>query len=376
MNIKPHYTVLIENDIVRFVFTGTLSFDTLAQWRTIDISTDIDATNRHVVLDVTACTLVDSACLMLLSDLQQRLLVGNVETVEFRVPDHVQHMVAVLRESKQNRPNRNTQSALAKSIESIGLRTQNIIADTRQFIEFIGDITLSAGKLLVRPHLMRWKDFPLYFAQAGVFAVPIILIVGALIGVIIGYQGAMQLKMFGADRFLADLVGISVTRELGPLIAAILISGRSGAAFAAEIGTMKVGEEVASLRSLGIDTTLFLIWPRMIAVMLAAPLLTMLCIVAAIAGGMGAGLATLDITVAGFVTSLHEALPVKHLLVGLGKSIVFGMLIAVVGAFRGMQVRGGAEAVGRFTTSAVVTCILFVILLDAVFAIILQTLGI
>jgi len=258
----------------------------------------------------------------------------------------------------------------------IGEEAKSFFNDVISFIEFFGQIFAALLNLLINPSKMRWKDFPFHFTRAGVNAVFICLLIMALLGLITGYQGAVQLKHFGADIFVADLVGISIARELSPLMIAILVAGRSGSAFAAEIGTMKVSEEIDALKSMGFDYIQFLVLPRVLSVAIAMPILTLLGDFAGIGGGIIASLATLDISLSGFLNELQRALTFGDLFSGLGKSIIFGFLIASVGCFRGLQVKGGAESVGKYTTISVVTGILMIILADAVFTFLFQAIGI
>lgn len=258
----------------------------------------------------------------------------------------------------------------------IGNVTLTILSDSRLLIEFFGDLVLKYLNLIIHPTHMRWKDFPYHFMRAGVNALPIILLIVFLIGIITGYQGALQLGQFGADIYIADLIGISITRELAPLMTAILVAGRSGSAFAAEIGTMKVSEEIDALNSMGFDTMRFLVLPRVTAVVLAIPILTILADIAGVGGGLIAAVSTLDITMTGYLNQLHKALSFADVFSGIAKSMVFGFLVATIGCFRGMQVLGGAESVGKYTTASVVTGVLFIIVSDALFTFLLQILGI
>jgi phospholipid/cholesterol/gamma-HCH transport system permease protein len=230
--------------------------------------------------------------------------------------------------------------------------------------------------LFVNPWKMRWKDFPFQFFRSGVAALPIILLILFLIGLVTGYQGAVQLHQFGADMYIADMVGISITRELGPLMTAIIIAGRSGSSFAAEIGTMKVSEEIDALNSMGFDFMRFLVMPRVMSVLFAMPLLTLFADLAGVLGGLVSALAVLDITLTAYINGLQGALDYGDVMGGLFKSMVFGFLIATVGCFRGMQVSGGAESVGKFTTASVVSGIFLIIVADAVFTFIFTSLGI
>jgi phospholipid/cholesterol/gamma-HCH transport system permease protein len=261
-------------------------------------------------------------------------------------------------------------------ISNIGNNTIELLKGTYFFLEFLGNLVLKLFTILFKPKKMRWKEFPLHFTQTGVNAVPITFLIVFLIGLISGYQGALQLSLVGADIFIADLIGISITRELAPLMTAIIVAGRSGSAFAAEIGTMKVSEEIDALRSMGFDVFYFLILPRVLAVMLVMPILVLITDVSGILGGLIAALSTLDITFAGYVNQLHRALDFADVFTGVGKSVVFGFLIGNVGCFMGLQVKGGAESVGKYTTTSVVTSIFLIILFDAIFTYIFSTLGI
>jgi len=267
-------------------------------------------------------------------------------------------------------------SFLESYIANVGNVTVGLINDFRFFLEFLGEVFTNIFRLIWNPRSIRWNDFPFYFLRAGVNALPIVVLVGFLIGLIIGYQGAVQLHQFGADIFLADLVGISVTRELAPLMTAIIVAGRSGSAFAAEIGTMKVSEELDALSSMGINIYSFLITPRILAVCLAIPFLVVFSDIAGIMGGLITGMTTLDLTMTGYFTQMQQALTYSHIFSGLFKSFFLGFIIASVGCLRGLQVHGGAESVGRFTTAAVVTGILLTIIVDAIFTLLYQTLGI
>ncbi|TAL68117.1 MAG: ABC transporter permease [Bacteroidetes bacterium] len=258
----------------------------------------------------------------------------------------------------------------------IGQLTLTGLTDVKLFIEFLGEIISKFFSLFIHPGKMRWKEFPFHLTKSGVNAVPIVFLIVFLIGMISGYQGAMQLRQVGADIYIADLIGISITRELAPLMTAILVAGRSGSAFAAELGTMKVSDEIDALKSMGFDHIHFLILPRIIAVMFAMPFLVMLANFAGILGGMLAALSTLELTMVGYLNEMQTALSFGDVFSGLIKSIVFGFLVSSIGCFRGLQVHGGAESVGKYTTAAVVTGVLTIIVADAIFTLIFQSLGI
>ncbi len=265
---------------------------------------------------------------------------------------------------------------IASWITNVGESSITFTRDAISFVEFVGDLLIKTLALLFRPRSMRWREFPFQFLHTGVYALPIVVLIVFLIGLITGYQGALQLQQFGADIYIANLVGISIARELSPLMTAILVAGRSGSAFAAEIGTMKVSEEVDALSSMGYDPIRFLVLPRVFAVMLAMPFLTLIADLAGVVGGLFAAITTLDISITGYMNQLQISLDYYDIFTGIGKSIIFGYLISAIGCFRGLQVRGGAESVGKFTTASVVTGVFLIILTDAVFTFLFQAVGI
>jgi phospholipid/cholesterol/gamma-HCH transport system permease protein len=251
--------------------------------------------------------------------------------------------------------------------EETGRATMAILHDVRKQITFVGEMVTALGKALVRPRDVRWKDAIRVAEEAGANALPMISLMGLLIGLILAFQSATQLRIVGAEVFVADLVAVSVVRELGPLMTAILLAGRSGAAFAAEIGTMKVNEEVDALVTMGFPPMRFLAVPRIVAGILVAPILTIyfnlvaLIGAAIVVGSFGHGLQT-------FVHHVHNALSLTMFVCGMIKTFAFGMIIAGVGCQRGLDTGTGAVAVGLSTTRSVVAGILLTILADGVFA--------
>ena len=198
---------------------------------------------------------------------------------------------------------------------------------------------------------------------------PIVVLINFLVGFVMAFQGAVQLKQFGANIFVADLVGLSVTRELGPLMTAIIVCGRSGAAFAAELGSMKVSEEIDALRTMGFGPMRYLVLPRALALMLVLPVLTLLADLVGMLGGLVVGLVSLDLSVAGYLTETEKALHVWDVFSGVIKSVVFALAIVLIACQQGLATTGGAEGVGRRTTASVVTTLFALILLDAGFTI-------
>jgi len=242
-------------------------------------------------------------------------------------------------------------------------------------ITFVGEVSRALVESVSRPSRVRWGDTFKVAEAAGFQALPIVSLIAFLLGVILAFQSAIAMRQFGAEIFVANLVSISLFRELGPLMMAILLAGRSGAAFAAEIGTMKVNEEVNALKTMGLDPVRFLVVPKVLASLFVAPLLALY---ANLIGLLGAALVMRGFGIP-FVAFFHQvsgAVALTDLGSGLFKAVVFGLLVATVGCLRGLQTGSGAASVGRSTTSAVVTAIILIVIADGLFAVLFYQLGI
>ncbi len=236
-------------------------------------------------------------------------------------------------------------------------------------VSFSGEMVIGLGQAILHPTKIRWRETWDYMARSGQDALPIVALISFLMGLITAFQAAVQLQQFGADIYIANLVGLSITRELGPLMTAIIAAGRSGAAFAAEIGTMKVSEEVDALAAMGLDRTRFLVTPKLIALVLMLPCLTLFADLVGILGGLVVANVGLEIPAQVYFRQMTLFMDFGDIRLGLIKSIVFAILIAGVGCLRGFQARGGAESVGRITTSAIVSGIFSIVVADAVFTV-------
>ncbi|HEX4510748.1 MAG TPA: ABC transporter permease [Burkholderiaceae bacterium] len=243
-------------------------------------------------------------------------------------------------------------------------------------LSLVGECAFTAARDLVHPSRMRWRPLLHHVQVAGLGALPIVGLLSVLMGIVVTYQGADQLARYGANIFVVDLVAISMLREFAPLVTAIIIAGRSGAAFAAQLGTMAVTEEIDALRVLGIAPTELLVLPRMFALFIALPLLTVFADVTGVFGGMVMARSKLGVDYAEFFDRLPRAIDMSTLLVGLFKAPVFAAIIAVVGCFQGLRTSGGADSVGTHTTRAVVQSIFFIIVADALFSVVFNVLGI
>jgi phospholipid/cholesterol/gamma-HCH transport system permease protein len=242
-------------------------------------------------------------------------------------------------------------------------------------LAFLGEAAVAMLRSLAQPRRIRWKPILHNLQECGFEALPITGLLSFLLGIVIAYQGAEQLRRFGANIYVVDLVGLSMVRELSPLITAIIVAGRSGSAYTAQIGTMKVTEEIDALRTIGIAPLDLLVLPKVLAMVLALPLLTVYTDVMGIFGGMVMARAQLDISFGTFVDRLDDAITLKSFLIGIGKAPVFAALIALVGCYQGFQTAGSADSVGRQTTTSVVQAIFLVIVTDALFSIVFSWLG-
>ena len=246
----------------------------------------------------------------------------------------------------------------------------------RGFIRLLGRLTLTIGDLIRAPHEAPWRDFSGHLYRIGATALPITALVGSLIGVVLAYLTSQQLRQFGADAYIVNILGIALVRELGPMLGAILIAGRSGSAITAQIGVMRVNEELDAMRVMGISHTYRLVMPRALALAIAMPLISAWTTVAGLAGGMVAADLSLGISPWYFLNALPDAVAVSNLVLATAKSVVFGILIALIGCHFGLRVQPNTQSLGQGTTASVVTAITVVILVDALFAVLFSNVGI
>jgi len=257
----------------------------------------------------------------------------------------------------------------------LGAKLWFLMVHVRDMVRLIGQLLLDGLKLARAPHKGPWRDVSGHLYHIGATALPITALVGFLIGVVLAYLISQQLRQFGADAFIVNILGLSLIRELGPVLAAILIAGRSGSAITAQIGVMRVTEELDAMRVMGIAQGYRLVLPRAIAMALAMPLITVWTTLAALLGGMLAADLTMGVTPSYFFHALPLAVKISNLVLAVGKSAVFGLLIALIGCHYGLRIEPNTESLGRGTTASVVTAITMVILVDALFAIVFKDIG-
>lgn len=254
-------------------------------------------------------------------------------------------------------------------LEQIGAATSAILDGFKQVFGFFGQALVATAAVVRRPRTANWGEIAPMMERAGADAFPIVMLINFLVGCVMAFQGAIQLKQFGANIYVADLTGLSICRELGPLMTAITLCGRSGAAFAAELGSMKVSEEIDALRTLGFGPMRYLVMPRLVAMMLVLPLLTLLGDAFGVFGGLLVGVVSLDLTVAGYLIETQQAIDLWDIFSGAIKSVVFAMVIVFIACQQGLATTGGAQGVGRRTTSSVVAILFALILVDAAFTV-------
>ena len=261
-------------------------------------------------------------------------------------------------------------------VEQVGRATVEFCAEAKALLNFYGMTIIAYGTLFRKPKSLRFVSLVNQVEQTGLNAVPIVCLLSFLIGIVIAYVGADQLRRFGAEIFTVNLLGVIMLREIGVLLTAIMIAGRSGSAYTAQIGTMQVNEEIDAMRTLGLDPMHVLVLPRINGLLISLPILSFLSIVAGLFGGAMMATMVLDVTFIQFMQQLQSVVTMNHFLVGMVKAPVFAFIIAIVGCYEGLRVSGSAESVGRMTTKSVVTSIFLVIIADAIFSIIFSTMRI
>jgi phospholipid/cholesterol/gamma-HCH transport system permease protein len=259
--------------------------------------------------------------------------------------------------------------------EQVGTATLALLDEVKQVFGFSGQVLVAMAGVLRRPSSANWADIAPTMERSGADAFPIVMLINFLVGCVMAFQGAVQLKQFGASIYVADLTGLAMCRELGPLMTAITLCGRSGAAFAAELGAMKVSEEIDALRTLGFGPVRYLVLPRLLALMVVMPLLTVLGDAFGVLGGLVVGVTSLDLSVLGYLRETQQAVDLWDVFSGLIKSVVFAMVIVLIACQQGLATTGGAQGVGRRTTSSVVAILFALIVVDAAFTVAFHAVG-
>jgi len=329
-----------------------------------------DASGLPIYIDVSSLSSFDSSVALFLLKLKKEN--RNIKLKGFKPELKSLFRLAILHcksEEKVKAPHKRA------FLERVGMLAHDKTADFLAYAEFFGTLIVSS-KALFKKDNFRFSSIVRQIELSSINALPIVALSAFLIGVVVTYQGSLQLEKFGAAIFTVDLVGISITRELAPLLTAVVIAGRSGASYTSELGVMKITEEIDAMRTMGFSPYYFLVIPRILALTLTLWLVILFADMIAVMGGMMVAKLQLGISYTEFLNRLQSSLALKHILVGLFKAPFFAFLIASIGVFRGLQVRGSSESIGVMTTHSVVNSIFAVIACDAVFAVIFTGLGI
>ena len=376
-SVTPDYQIESDHSILKIRLSGDWTRD-------IDFPESIDAELNQAIedkkahsvyLDMSSVIAWDSALLTVIISLKELCRQRQLDFDASSLPEEMTRLISLL----DNTPKRNVpdhERLDASFLHNVGTNVLAAVREVGDVIAFLNSATLAFISVLRGKASYRASDTWIIMQQTGAEALPIVSLLNFLVGAILGYIGAMQLEKFGAEIFIGDMVGVAMTREIAAIITAIIMAGRSGAAFAAQLGTMKVNEEIDALRSMGLSPMEFLVLPRMIGMMLMMPLLAIYANFMGVFGGALVAYAALDITLEQYLDVVIESVGLNDVFVGFTMAIVFGAIVAVVGCQKGMSCGKSAEAVGASTTSAVVTSTVIIFVSAAILTVFYGVLGI
>ncbi len=372
-NVKVGLSVSLEGETVTYKVQGVLTIQRLAT-----IEKELQASAKElkaqtVVWDLSELESMDSALALLITkEIEKADKMGKTVVLSSMNSD-VEKMLTMAKEHAY------FGSSFTPKKESllhlIGANSADRVMKLLAFLGFFGQLSMIFFSSFLHLRHIRWKEMVFEINESGIKALPIILLTTFLIGIVVAYQSASQLKLYGANIFIVDMLGISILRELAPMLAAIIVAGRSGSAYAAQIGVMKITEELDAMRTMGFDPYAFLVLPRIIALMIMMPILIFFADIAGVVGGMLIAHIDLGLSPTLFLDRFVEVVKVKHFWIGLLKGPFFALLIASIGIYRGLQVKNDTQSIGLNTTKAVVESIFAVIICDAFFSIIFTNLG-
>lgn len=354
-------------------FSGDLTLEHIAGIKKAQI---LKLQNTSVILDISDIELFDTHGILLLIDIKNTLELEGCKVERLKLSEKFEQLYVVCEKNLPKNKLKKVRSwAIGDFFYNIGKMSMEAKDTLISFFSFFGGATQACLHALVNPKKLRFKSMLFHIEKSGVEALPIILITSFLIGVVVAFQGAVQLEKFGANIFIVEMVSISVTRELAPLLTAIVIAGRSASSYTAEIGVMKITEEIDAMKAMGFSVWQFLVVPRIFALFIVLPLLVFFADMVSIFGGMVVASSQLGISFEEFLMHMQDNVPIKHVIIGLLKAPLFGVLIAIIGSFRGFQVSSSTQSIGRLTTISVVNAIFWVIAMDALISVFLTELG-
>lgn len=327
---------------------------------------------KRVILRADDVDRWDSSLLLFFFEAQQWCRATGAGCDVEALPEKIQMLLTQLAASHETSvPFDRSRSFLA----TVGTATMDLSHKTAAITHFLGECVIGAVRLIKRPHKFRWRDCVEEMQKCGAMALPIVSLISFLVGVTLAYTGALVLRQYGGDIYVADLIGLAVVREMGAVMTGVVLAGRTGAAFAATLGNMKANEEIDALETLGISAVDFLVLPRLVALGVMMPLLALYANALGMLGGIAVGLGVLSIPPTAFWVEMGTIVSLSDVAVGVIKAISFGLIIGLAGCLRGLQAERSAAGVGNAATSAVVTAIMLIVVSDAVFAVLFNVVG-
>ncbi len=359
---------------LRCILRGDLSISTLTD-RRADLAAGLQ--NEDVVCDISGVSRLDTAGAWMLIDLKRRL---GTAGHEFQVTGGSDGQIALLEAVERNWPAKiesdSAGQAFSSQLHDLGKTVVGAAASGLEVLSLSGEVLLAGLRCLIRPLRLRWTSLVYHMQDAGLNAVPIVVLMAFLIGIVLAFQGASQLRQFGAEIFVVDLIAVSILRELGILLTAIIVAGRSSSAMTASIGSMKMREEIDAMRTLGLDPVEVLVLPRVLALFMTLPVLGFIADMAGLIGGGLMAWIDLGISPSLFMARVNSSVDGWQFAIGIIKAPFFAVTIGIVGCYMGLKVEGNAESLGKLTSKSVVVSIFLVIVIDAVFSIFFSALGV
>jgi len=349
--------------------TGEFGLKNLSSFSNEIISLFREQKIQFMDIDFSAITYLDSAAALSILQIQKAAEAARIDCSLINLNDETKGIFSVIYEKALTQPPLKGKKTREGLVTQIGGASLNIIQDVENFLTFTGELLSAMAYTVLHPKSLRARDVLFYMKRAGVDGLPIVGLISILIGLILAFMSYLQLRSVGANIYVPSLVSFALVKELGPIMTAILVAGRSGSAFAAEIGTMVVNEEIDALSTMGFDPVRFLAVPKVLAAIIVVPVLTLYADFFGILGGLIVGVTGLDLTATTYILQSLKAIKVFDVVTSLIKAAVFAMIIAGIGCQKGFQVRSGAQDVGKYTTSAVVAAIFLIVVADSIFAI-------
>ncbi len=357
---------------MKLVFSGRAALDNVS-FLLSSIRTFLrEMSPSSLIVDLSGVEYIDSSGALVFLRLEEGKAGGRIPVTLLNMTDEMKDMIGLLDMEAINTAPIISERRRANIIEQVGDAVQRILSDIHGVLDFLGELLGALCHSLRHPMSIRWEEVLFYMRKAGADGLPIVGLISMLLGFVVALMAVLQLLQFGGNRLVASVAAIAMVREFGPIMTAILVAGRSGSAFAAEIGTMVVNEEVDALVVMGFDRTRFLVVPKVIACAIAVPLLTLYADLFGILGGLLVGLAAADLTVYEYFHQIPVSITLLDVGASAAKALFFAVLIAGIGCQRGFLARGGPESVGALTTSAVVSAIFLIIVADTAFALVLH----